>query len=143
MRFTFPVIPVGSAPDCSSCRVLKTDPLSVCPSGFSVGNGSQTAICRTCGQTTLFDFAPEFSTPGVEYKTPTVNEVHVIAFADGTFLGRRWVRTTLGDAVLYSRADALEKAENLRVGTFSIIPLSKFDLDSLRDEAALAAEAGR
>lgn len=54
------------------------DPNSLCRSGFSVGNGSQSVVCRTCGKT-----------------------------------------------------------------TYSVIPLRKFDLDAMRDQAAREAEAGR
>lgn len=134
MKITYPIVPVGSVPTCFNCSA-ETDPNSLCHSGFSVGNGSQSVVCRTCEKTTYFDFAPE---------VPPANEAHVIAFGDETFLGQARTRVkTVGEAVLYTRSEAVEKAKVYEVGTYSIIPLRKFDLDAMRDQAAREAEAGR
>lgn len=130
----YPIVPVGSVPTCFSCSG-PTDPNSEEESGFTVGRGARQVSCPRCGKTTYFDFAPE---------VPPANEAHVVAFGDGTFLGQARTRVkTVGEAILYTRSEAVEKAKVYELGTYSIIPLRKFDLDAMRDQAAREAEAGR
>lgn len=79
----------------------------------------------------LFGTPKTVKTPGGLYSHTYKGggEAHVIKFGDETFLGQARTHVkSVRNAILYTRAEALQVAKPYEPGTFSIIPLSAFDL---------------
>jgi len=57
MKLSYPIVPEGSFPPCFNCGAALA-PASKCHTGYSHGNGAQSAVCRQCGMTTYFDVHP-------------------------------------------------------------------------------------
>lgn len=137
MKLEYPVVPIGSVPNCFNCKEVKADPNSVCHTGYSEGNGSQSAVCRTCGMTTYFDYAPEI---------PVAKQAHVVMFSDGTYLGQARTRVENAmSAVLYTPYEAREKCRVYEPGTYMIVPFAWGTgvSDADREKAMRQMERGR
>lgn len=127
-RFSYPLVPSGENPTCFSCGAeIATSSYS----GYALGSGSRVSTCPRCDKATYWDPAP----------SPT--EAHVIVFARGGFRGQAATRVlTLGQATLFTRAEANRHLRSYGEGEATVRRLAEFNLD-VCEEVAREAEAGR